>query len=182
MRFGPQGRGRDSTRCNRSRGGWNPPRPKQVSFQAEPKLFLLYVAGSGWNFAQPGYPNHQPGIRIVFPAASCPNQGGGLLSWLGVGADARIPVKEGQTFEELLIEFVSEEEQEESDEEEIDSEEERAIEAEHAACDWRVLAMLAHRAFTTRLRLVASKGARRALQSSWHSYYPSHCKSHHCTP
>ena len=36
------------------------------------------------------------------------NQGGGLLSWLGVGADARIPVKEGQTFEELLIEFVSE--------------------------------------------------------------------------
>eukprot|EP00936_MAST-01D_sp_MAST-1D-sp1_P000959 g959.t1 len=43
------------------------------------------------------------------------NQGGGLLSWLGVGADARIPVKEGQTFEELLIEFVSEEEQEQRD-------------------------------------------------------------------
>ena len=43
------------------------------------------------------------------------NQGGGLLSWLGVGADARIPVKEGQTFEELLIEFVSEEDQEQRD-------------------------------------------------------------------
>ena len=39
------------------------------------------------------------------------NQGGGLLSWLGVDSNATMPVKEGQTFEELLIEFVSEEEQ-----------------------------------------------------------------------